>query len=136
MRSLLPTCGRAGRGSAGGAPPAAPSQPRAHMLRALVRAPRLARPRGPLPARRCASAAAARDPEIQVRALEGPDTGECALRAPGSTPGAGGLGGPGPSSGRGAGRCGPAQAVPTERLRPEGRRIYFRMCTPTPCVLV
>ncbi|XP_045440565.1 enoyl-CoA hydratase domain-containing protein 2, mitochondrial isoform X4 [Pipistrellus kuhlii] len=45
------------------------------MLRSLARAPRLARPRGPLPARRCASAAAARDPEIQVRALEGPDTG-------------------------------------------------------------
>ncbi|XP_045440566.1 enoyl-CoA hydratase domain-containing protein 2, mitochondrial isoform X5 [Pipistrellus kuhlii] len=73
--SCRPAGGRAGSGSAGGAPPAAPSQPRAHMLRSLARAPRLARPRGPLPARRCASAAAARDPEIQVRALEGPDTG-------------------------------------------------------------
>lgn len=45
------------------------------MQRALTRALRLARPRRPLPARGCASAAAARGPEIQVRALEGPDRG-------------------------------------------------------------
>lgn len=45
------------------------------MQRVLTRALRLPRPWKPLPARSCASAAAARDPEIQVRALEGPDKG-------------------------------------------------------------
>ncbi|XP_059545536.1 enoyl-CoA hydratase domain-containing protein 2, mitochondrial isoform X1 [Myotis daubentonii] len=45
------------------------------MQRVLASARRLARPWRPLPARSCASAGAARDPEIQVRALEGPDQG-------------------------------------------------------------
>lgn len=53
------------------------------MQRALTSALRLARPWRPLPARSCASDGAARDREIQVRALEGPDKGECAV--PGST---------------------------------------------------
>lgn len=45
------------------------------MQRVLASALRLARPWRPLLARSCASAGAARDPEIQVRALEGPDQG-------------------------------------------------------------
>ncbi|XP_016066322.1 PREDICTED: enoyl-CoA hydratase domain-containing protein 2, mitochondrial isoform X1 [Miniopterus natalensis] len=45
------------------------------MQRALTSALRLARPWRPLPARSCASDGAARDREIQVRALEGPDKG-------------------------------------------------------------
>ncbi|XP_070261248.1 enoyl-CoA hydratase domain-containing protein 2, mitochondrial isoform X3 [Myotis yumanensis] len=45
------------------------------MQRVLASALRLARPWRPLAARSCASAGAARDPEIQVRALEGPDQG-------------------------------------------------------------
>lgn len=86
------------------------------MQRVLTRALRLPRPWKPLPARSCASAAAARDPEIQVRALEGPDKGECAL--PESTPEAAAVSRGGAEE-RGAWGCGPARpARPLHTERP------------------
>uniref|UniRef100_A0A8C9A543 Enoyl-CoA hydratase domain containing 2 n=1 Tax=Prolemur simus TaxID=1328070 RepID=A0A8C9A543_PROSS len=49
------------------------------MLRVVPRALRLPRPWRPFGARGCASDGAAGSPEIQVRALAGPDQGKCAL---------------------------------------------------------
>lgn len=117
-----------------------PRAPRscAHMQRVLASARRLARPWRPLPARSCASAGAARDPEIQVRALEGPDRGERAL--PESTQEAAGA-----SRGRaqegGAWRCRPAQATAgastghgeTETV---GSSNVCQDVYPNPCILV
>lgn len=59
------------------------------MQRALTSALRLTRPWRPLQACGCASHGTARDPEIQVRSLAGPDQGKCAV--PGSTQEAAGV---------------------------------------------
>ncbi|XP_053432504.1 enoyl-CoA hydratase domain-containing protein 2, mitochondrial isoform X2 [Nycticebus coucang] len=61
--------------SPGGGGPSATFPACAPMLRVVPRALRLPRPWRPLRARGCASNRAAGNPEIQVRALEGPDQG-------------------------------------------------------------
>lgn len=98
------------------------------MQHALTSALRLTLLWRPSPARSYASDGAARGPEIQVRALAGPDKGECAL--PGSTREPAGAsrsraeeGAPRLALLRGPRRW-PARPLCTERWRPvEGRRV-------------
>ena len=100
----------------------------AQMLRVLTSALSLTRPWRPLRARGCASDGTARDPEIQVRALEGPDKGEGAVA--GSTQAARGRAEerpPGAAPRPGRGPAGPLHVERVTRSGKGGRSVPFRI---------
>lgn len=103
----------------------------AQMLRVLTSALNLTRPWRPPGARSGASDGTAREPEIQVRALEGPDKGECAVS--GSTPEATG-------ASRGRGENGTMASASTAHRKTrtcsgkEGRSVRFRIWSQISCI--